>query len=67
MTRSEAEILRELSTLREEYTRKFASIEPITNKPSPHFDLADAHDHQTRIESLEAELHRLRTSEQSND
>ena len=63
MSKSEVELIGEISRLHREYTDNFSSTEPITNRLAPTFDGAAAAALQKQIETLEAQLKRLRNGE----
>jgi hypothetical protein len=63
MSKSEVELINEISRLTREYSERFSSTKPLTNDPSPIFDGGAAGKLQRQIKSLETELRRLRTGE----
>jgi hypothetical protein len=63
MSESEVELRREISRLHREYTDKYSSTKPITNRPAPTFDGAAAEALQKQIKKLEAQLKRLRNGD----
>jgi hypothetical protein len=63
MSKSEVELIQEISRLTREYSDKFSSTKPLANGPSPTFDGGAAGKLQEQIKSLKAELRRLRSGE----